>query len=154
MAIEPDEVADVEPRWDRHKHFPRHVTETARALSLAGYTSSQIAAEIKTLHDVEITPRTISYWRSDFPNLSSEEQTAISQANREIALTAQRLTLDDLTNNPTRYKATELMVISGIAQDKELNRLKLNQDKPVASQRLVFVFNGTPQIIASEPDTE
>ena len=144
MAIEPDAIdqTDVEPRWDRHKHFPRHVTETARSLSLAGYTSSQIAATIESEHGISIEPRTIRYWRSSFPELSEEESTAISQANREIALTAQKLQLDRMTSNPDSLKFTDLVIAGGVAQDKELKRAQIAT--PPTQQNLVIILNSPP----------
>ena len=126
-------------------HFPNHIRQTARSLSLAGYSSEQIARQIETLYPGEgPTGRTIANWRSTFPKLSDEEAEAISQKNREIALTAQRIQLERLTEHPNDIPFRDIVIAGGVAQDKELTRLQ----RVTPSQASTFI---PVQIIIQSP---
>ena len=127
-------------------HFPNHIRQTARALSLAGYSSESIASQIAALYPGDDAPSapTIRRWRATQSELSVEEQEAAASAYREITLTAQRLTLERLTNKPDELNAVQLMTVAGIASSKEHERLQRSQP----NQIIVPI-----QIVLNQPDS-
>ena len=127
-------------------HFPNHIRQTARALSLAGYSSQAIETQLRQLYPGDVIPddRTIRPWRAGQPELSIEEQEAAAAAYREITLTAQRLTLERLTNKPDELNAVQLMTVAGIASSKEHERLQRSQP----NQIIVPI-----QIVLNQPDS-
>ena len=127
-------------------HFPNHIRQTARALSLAGYSSQSIETQLAELYPQDVIPddRTIRRWRAGQPELSVEEQEAAASAYREITLTAQRLTLERLTNKPDELNAVQLMTVAGIASSKEHERLQRSQP----NQIIVPI-----QIVLNQPDS-
>jgi hypothetical protein len=128
-------------------HFPDHIRLTARSLSLAGYSSDAVATRLATLYPDDDPPssQTIRRWRATQAELSTEESEAQSQLNREIALVASMSVLQDLQSAPERITATQKMVISGIAQSKEHERLQRNTQPQI----IVPI-----QIILTSPDTD
>ena len=124
-------------------HFPNHIRQTARALSLAGYSSQSVAAQLAQLYpgDDPPDPRTVRRWRATSPELTTEESEAISQANREIALTAQRIQLERMTNEPHNIKFQELVIAAGVAQSKEHERLQRSQPAQDNRQLVIVVNN-------------
>ena len=127
-------------------HFPNHIRQTARALSLAGYSSEAVAAQLERLYpDDQIPdPRTIRRYRASSPELTTEELEAQSQLNREIALVASNLVLQDLQTKPESINTQQKMIISGIAQSKEHERLQRAQP----NQIIVPI-----QIVLNQPDS-
>ena len=132
-------------------HFPNHIRQTARALSLAGYSSQSIEAQLRQLYPQDVIPddRTIRRWRAGQPELSVEEQEAAASAYREITLTAQRLTLERLTNKPDELNAVQLMTVAGIASSKEHERLQRSQ--PAQDNRQLVIVVNNP--MSNEPVT-
>ena len=124
-------------------HFPNHIRQTARALSLAGYSSESIASQIAQLYPGDDAPSapTIRRWRSTQSELTTEELEAQSQLNREIALVASNLVLQDLQTKPESINTQQKMIISGIAQSKEHERLQRAQPTQDNRQLVIVVNN-------------
>lgn len=153
--LEPDSIdlPDVRPNRRLGEQFPPYIYDQARMMSLSGSSSRLIERQLKAQYPGERTPTRdmVCKWRSQ--DYSTEELEAANQAHLEIVRRTQSLILDDLDENPTRYSAPQLAMVGGISMDKLIKQQQIQQEIVHPSERrLVFVFNGTPQIIQPTDD--
>ncbi len=109
--------------------YTNEVKTQALALAFRGYSSLRIVQELAVAFGDSIPDaRTVRNWRREFPEISTEQDQRILENSREIAVRAQRLTIDTLDMmEPDPKYLTQLNIVAGTAidkihQDKQLNR--------------------------------
>lgn len=125
--------------------FPESIHAAARALMVIQRESSRNAEQaLRTMFPGERIPddSTLRVWRSTFPEISQEEDALIAQNNRRIALLASDSVIEDLEQRPHDSSAYQKMLISGIAQSKEHERLQRNQG-PTTVIPVQIIINNT-----------
>ena len=149
----------------RHQgeQFPAEIRDAARALMVVhGLSSRKTEQALAQMFPDSAIPHhsSLALWRSSFAEIRQEELELIEQNERERILLCDELIGDalNLVKNQgsmgtiwSLKNLYSLNAIRGTDTDKIIKRSQTTTEhRP--DQRLVFVFNGSPQIIA--PDTE